>query len=81
MADDPFTACAEQLAATPTLVRQLLEDHTPRPDGWCRAHDGHGERHPCSIRRLAELASAHLTALENSRGQRVAPQPRTALAG
>lgn len=62
MAEDPFTACAEQLAATPKLVRQLLEDHTPTPEGWCRAHDGHAERHPCSIRRLAELANAHLKA-------------------
>jgi hypothetical protein len=58
--DDPFTACAEQVAATPNLVRQLLVDHTPTPDGWCQAHDGHAERHPCSIRRLAELASAYL---------------------
>ena len=60
MTDDPFTAFAEQLAATPNLVRRLLEDHTRTPDGWCQAHDGHAERHPCSIRRLAELATAHL---------------------
>ena len=81
MADDPFTACAEQLAATPKLVRQLLEDHTPTSDGWCRAHDGHAERHPCSIRRLAELAYTHLAALERARGRGgVTPRPHTAVA-
>lgn len=59
MAEDRFTACAEQLAHTPQLVRQLLEDHSPTPDGWCRAHDTHAERHPCAIRQLAELARAY----------------------
>jgi hypothetical protein len=53
VAEDPFTACAEQLARTPALVHQLLVDHSPDEDGSCRAHDGH---HPCAIRRLAELA-------------------------
>jgi hypothetical protein len=78
VAEDPFTACAEQLASTPHLVRKLLEDHTPTGDGWCRAHDGHAERHPCSIRQLAELARAHLLALEP--GRRVPAQSqRTAL--
>ena len=67
VAADPFTACAEQLATTPHLVRKLLEDHTPTEDGWCRAHDGHAERHPCSIRQLAELARAHLIAREQAR--------------
>lgn len=59
MAEDVFTACAELLTATPELVTQLLIDHAPDPEGWCRAHDVHRERHPCSIRRLAELARAH----------------------
>jgi len=62
VADDPYTACAEQLALTPGLVQRLLADHAPTEDGWCRGHDGHQERHPCSIRRLAELARAHATA-------------------
>jgi hypothetical protein len=79
VAKDPFTACAEQLAATPRLVRQLLEDHTPTPDGWCRAHDVHGQRHPCSIRRLAELASAHVIAADAARTRGV-PPPRPAVA-
>ena len=81
MAEDPFTAFAVQLAATPKLVRQLLEDHTPTPDGWCRAHDGHSERHPCSIRRLAELATAHLPPPEPARVRGLPPRPRTAIAG
>lgn len=59
MTQDRYTACAEQLAMTPELVNQLLIDHAPDRDGWCRAHDAHGERHPCSIRQLAELARAH----------------------
>ena len=58
MAGDPYTACAEQLALTPGLVRRLLVDHSPTEDGWCR-HAGQHEQHPCSIRRLAELAWAH----------------------
>lgn len=62
MGEDPFTACAEQLARTPYLVRQLLTDHSPTEDGWCRAHDTHQERHPCSIRKLAEFARAYATA-------------------
>ncbi|MCO1658332.1 hypothetical protein [Pseudonocardia humida] len=62
MAEDPYTACAEQLALTPGLVRQLLVDHAPTEDGWCQGHHGHHERHPCSIRRLAEMARAHATA-------------------
>jgi len=62
VAGDPYTACAEELALTPRLVRQLLADHSPTADGWCRAHDGHQERHPCSIRTLAEFARAHAAA-------------------
>lgn len=56
MATDSFAACAEQLARTPELIAQLLADHSPTPQGWCRMHDAHPERHPCSIRALAELA-------------------------
>jgi hypothetical protein len=56
VAEDPFTACAEQLALTPHLVRRLLDDHSPTEDGWCRGHDTHQQRHPCSIRTLAEVA-------------------------
>jgi hypothetical protein len=62
VAEDRYRACARELADTPELVAQLLEDHTPRPDGWCRAHDVHAERHPCSIRRLAELADTYVVA-------------------
>lgn len=58
MAKDLFTECAEQLAASPDLVAQLLTEHSPRADGWCRGHSAHRERFPCSIRRLAELAAA-----------------------
>jgi hypothetical protein len=60
---DLFTACAEQLS--PELVTQLLTEHTATADGWCRSHNVHPERHPCSIRRLAELAMAtvHPTAV------------------
>lgn len=79
MAVDPFTACAEELAATPILVRQLLTDHTATRDGWCQAHDGHAERHPCSIRRLAELAHATLVARDQVARRGVPPQ-RTAYA-
>ncbi len=57
MGKDPFTACAELLS--PELVTQLLIEHTPTADGWCRDHVVHPERHPCSIRRLAELATGH----------------------
>lgn len=60
MAEDPFTACAEQLARTPRLVRQLLTDHSPTEDGWCRGHEGQHEPHPCSIRTLAEFARARV---------------------
>lgn len=59
MADDLYTRCAEQLAVSPDLVRRLLDDHVPTQDGWCREHGAHPERHPCSIRRLAELASLY----------------------
>lgn len=55
-AQEPFAACAAQLARTPQLVRRILETHVPTGEGWCRAHEAHRERHPCSIRRLAELA-------------------------
>lgn len=53
---DGFAACAAEIAAAPDLVRRILEAHRPDADGWCRAHDAHRERHPCSIRTLAELA-------------------------
>ncbi len=56
MARDRFTECAEQIATDPDLVGRLLADHVPNPEGWCRCHNAHPERHPCSIRRLAELA-------------------------
>jgi hypothetical protein len=80
VASDPFTECAEQLAATPGLVRRLLEDHAPTPDGWCRAHDGHAEPYPCSIRRLAELARAHLAARDEPAHRAGPAHPRTAVA-
>jgi hypothetical protein len=76
VAVDPFTACAQELAATPILVRQLLTDHTPTPHGWCQAHDGHAERHPCSIRRLAELAHATLLARDQAARRSVPQQPK-----
>lgn len=63
MAKDLYTGCAEQLAMSPVLVRQLLDDHVPTPDGWCRAHDAHHEQHPCSIRQLAEMARAYAAEL------------------
>ncbi len=56
MADDLYTGCAEQLAVSPVLVRQLLHDHVPNAEGWCNGHAAHMELHPCSIRRLAEMA-------------------------
>ena len=54
--NDLYTGCAEQLAVSPELVEQLLHDHVPGVDGWCRGHDVRMERHPCSIRRLAQMA-------------------------
>jgi hypothetical protein len=57
MATDRFTACAEQLSTSPELVAQLIVEHMPTPDGWCRSHSARPERYPCSIRRLAELAA------------------------
>lgn len=57
MAKDLFTECAEQLASSPDLVSELLAAHGPTAAGWCRAHEAHPERHPCSIRLLAELAA------------------------
>ncbi|MBW0115326.1 hypothetical protein [Pseudonocardia abyssalis] len=57
MAKDLFTECAAQLAVSPDLVAQLLAEHSPGVDGWCRGHSAHRERFPCSIRRLAELAA------------------------
>lgn len=57
MGRDLYTACADELAATPDLVAKLLAEHTATADGWCRSHNAHPERHPCSIRRLAELAA------------------------
>ncbi|MCY7341997.1 MAG: hypothetical protein LH603_09150 [Pseudonocardia sp.] len=33
----------------------------PTRDGWCREHGAHPERHPCSIHRLAELATTYTT--------------------
>lgn len=70
MAEDLFTGCAEQLAVSPELVRQLLADHVSTADGWCREHGAHPERHPCSIRRLAELATSYSTELRGA-GTRV----------
>jgi hypothetical protein len=64
MTIDPYTECAQQLALDPDLVQRLLDDHAPRADGWCLAQGGHHQRHPCSIRSLAELAAgspAHRT--------------------
>jgi hypothetical protein len=60
MVPDAFAACAEQLAASPELVERLLREHAPDHVGLCRAHDAHPERHPCSIRTLAELAAERL---------------------
>lgn len=57
MVEDRFTACAEQLATSPDLVAQLIAEHMPNPDGWCRSHSARPERYPCSIRHLAELAA------------------------
>ena len=57
MARDGFTECAEAIASDPDLVRRLLAEHVPDDAGWCRRHRAHPERHPCSIRRLAELAA------------------------
>lgn len=65
MSDDLYLGCAEQLSASPGLVARLLHDHQPGGDGWCRAHARRPERHPCSIRRLAELAAGY--AAERSR--------------
>lgn len=56
MAKDLFTDAAEQLAGDPALVAELLREHAATPDGWCRQHGAHRERHPCSIRSLAEMA-------------------------
>lgn len=57
MALDRFTACAEEIATDRDLVERLLAEHVPNADGWCQCHNAHPERHPCSIRRLAELAA------------------------
>ena len=57
--NDLYTGCAEQLATSPDLVGRLLDDHVGTADGWCGAHAVHPERHPCSIRRLAELAAGY----------------------
>lgn len=72
MANDLFIGCAEQLATSPDLVGRLLDVHAPSPDGWCTAHQLHPERHPCSIRRLAELAASYA-----AERPRVAPPPVT----
>ncbi|WP_300013674.1 hypothetical protein [Pseudonocardia sp.] len=56
---DLYTECAAELAASPDLVASLLTEHRATSDGWCRSHNVHPERHPCSIRRLAELAAGH----------------------
>jgi len=65
MSDDLYLGCAEQLSVSPGLVQRLLQDHQPDGAGWCRAHERRPERHPCSIRRLAELAAGY--AAERSR--------------
>lgn len=59
MAKDLFIGCAEQLATSPDLVERLLDVHTSTADGWCTGHQIRPERHPCSIRRLAELAAGY----------------------
>lgn len=60
MARDRYTECVEEIAGDPRLVERLLAEHVPTPEGWCRCHSAHPERHPCSIRRLAELAVGQL---------------------
>jgi hypothetical protein len=57
MPRDRYTECVEELAADPDLVGRLIAEHVPDDDGWCRVHRAHPERHPCSIRRLAQLAA------------------------
>jgi hypothetical protein len=57
MSDGSYGELVSQLAATPQLVAQLLHAHTPTAGGWCRDHHAHRERHPCTIRRLAESAA------------------------
>lgn len=69
VAEDLYTGCAEQVAASPELVRRLLRDHVPTTEGWCRVHGAHPERHPCSIRRLAELAREHVNERRRSRAR------------
>lgn len=59
MAKDLFIGCAEQLATSPDLVERLLDVHTSTADGWCQGHQTRPERHPCSIRRLAEMAAGY----------------------
>lgn len=61
MVSDVFAACADQLAASPELVARLRREHVPDEVGLCRAHDAHPERHPCSIRTLADLAADRLS--------------------
>ncbi len=61
MARDLYTECAAELAASPDLVATLLTEHRATSEGWCRSHNAHPERHPCSIRRLAELAAGRET--------------------
>lgn len=58
MPRDVYTECAAELAVAPDLVAQILAVHVAAPNGWCRAHVSHRERHPCSIRTLAELAGS-----------------------
>lgn len=69
MADDLYTGCAEQLAVSPELVARLLHDHVPNAEGWCRGHDLHMEQHPCSIRRLAEMARSYAAERPTARPQ------------
>lgn len=56
MVRNGFVTAALELADTPELVDRLIQTHVPGPNGYCRAHDAHRERHPCSIRRLADMA-------------------------
>ncbi len=76
MPEDLYLGCAEQLSASPGLVAQLLRDHQPDAAGWCGVHDTRPERHPCSIRRLAELAAGY--AAERSRPAGAHPARQTA---
>ena len=57
---DSRTAFARELACHPdhhAITVRLRAGHDPDQHGWCRhgAHSHHGEHHPCSVVRLADL--------------------------